>query len=67
VESGREGGDVKRATLGRVGDPVTPTELAELSDAELVALIVERTGKRPDVAREILTIIRSEIPENTVL
>ena len=56
-----------RATLGIVEDPVTAEELAELSDARLVELIVERTGKPPDVAREFLTILRDEIPENAIL
>lgn len=46
---------------------VTPEELAELNDDELVELIVERTGKPPDVAREFLTILRGEIPPGAII
>jgi hypothetical protein len=46
---------------------VSEKELADLSDDELVALIVERTKMDPLDAREILTIIRGEIPEGTII
>jgi hypothetical protein len=55
-------------SVGRVGDTiVSEKELAELSDEELVELIVARTGKHPATVREILTIIRDEIPEGTII
>ena len=45
---------------------LTDEELETLSDEELVALIEERSSFRGDAAWEALTIIREEIPENTV-
>jgi hypothetical protein len=46
------------------GNIVTPEELAELTDDELVELILERTTLGdPLSAREALAVIRGEIPE----
>jgi hypothetical protein len=46
---------------------VTPHELATLTDAQLVALIAERSNLDGDAAREALTIIRGDVPADTVL
>lgn len=43
---------------------VTDEEIRTLSDAKLVALIEERSNLRGDAAREALTIIRDEIPDD---
>lgn len=46
---------------------VTPTELKTLLDRQLVELIMERSNLDRDGAREALTIIRGEIPENVTV
>ena len=45
---------------------LTEKELEELSDEELVALIVERTNKDPLGAAELLQFRRGTIPEGTI-
>jgi integrase len=62
----------KLAAAFRVEEPtprggiLTPQELAELGDDDLVALIMERAGKDELTAREFLVVIRDEIPEGTI-
>jgi hypothetical protein len=47
-------------------DIVCVKEQAELTDDQLVALIMERTGKDQFGAREILGIIRGGPPDGTI-
>jgi len=46
---------------------VTKAELHELTDDELVDVVVARSSLEPDAAREALAIIRGEIPDDVVV
>lgn len=45
---------------------VTKTELATLTDEELIALIEERSSLGHDAAREALAVIRGEVSDGDV-